>query len=61
MIRQQDVDFIEHLHVEPFTYAGSGQIKAVETRTEDALSYILRYEVRPDFILVYSVPSGILK
>mgnify|MGYP001035166990 FL=1 len=61
MIRQQDVDFIEHLHVEPFVYADSGQIKAVETRTEDALSYTLRYEVRPDFILVYSVPSGILK
>ena len=61
MIRQQDVDFIEHLHVEPFVYAGSGQIKVVETRTEDALSYTLRYEVRPDFILVYSVPSGILK
>ena len=51
----------EHLHVEPFVYADSGQIKAVETRTEDALSYTLRYEVRPDFILVYSVPSGILK
>lgn len=61
MIRQRDVDFIEHLHVEPFVYAGSGQIKAVETRTGDALSYTLRYEVRPDFVLVYSVPSGILK
>lgn len=58
MIRQQDVDFIEHLHIEPFTYADSGQIKAYETRTGDTQSYTLSYEVRPDFVFVYSLPSG---
>lgn len=58
MIRQKDVDFIEHLHIGPFTYADSGQIKAYETRTRDAGSYTLQYEVHPDFILVYSVASG---
>lgn len=55
MIRQQDVDFIEHLHIEPFTYADSGQIRAYETRTPDAKSYTLNYEVYPAFILVYSL------
>lgn len=54
MIRQKDVDFIEHLHIEPFAYSDSGQIKAYETRTGDACSYILRYEVMPDFVFVYS-------
>lgn len=55
MIRQQDVDFIGHLHIEPFTYAGSGQIRAYETRTLHTASYTLYYEVYPAFILVYSV------
>lgn len=55
MIRQQDVDFIGHLHIEPFTYAGSGQIRAYETRTPHTASYTLHYEVYPAFILVYSV------
>ena len=57
MIRQQDVDFIKHLHVEPFTYANSGQIRAYETRTPETLSYTLNYEVFPAFVLVYSVLS----
>ena len=57
MIRQQDVDFIKHLHVEPFTYANSGQIRANETRTPETLSYTLNYEVFPAFVLVYSVLS----
>lgn len=55
MIRQQDVDFTEHLHIEPFAYAGSGQIKASETRTGDNRSYTLGFEVRPDFVFVYSL------
>lgn len=59
MIRQKDVDFIKHLHIESFTYAESGQIKAYETRTGDTQSYNLSYEVQPDFVFVYSLPSGI--
>lgn len=58
MIRQKDVDFIEHLHIEPFAYADSGLIKAYETRTGDTRSYTLGYEVRPDFVFVYSLPSA---
>ena len=57
MIRQQDVDFIEHLHVEPFTYTGSGELWAFETRTPERKSYVLSYKVFPEFVLVYSIPS----
>lgn len=54
MIRQRDVDFIEHLHINPFTYSHSGEISVYETRTPGCQSYILKYIVFPDFILVYS-------
>lgn len=57
MIRQQDVDFIEHLHVEPFVYTGSGELWAFETRTPERKSYVLSYKVFPEFVLVYSIPS----
>lgn len=63
MIRQKDVDFIRHLHIEPFVYADCGQINACETRSQEALSYTLKYEVHSDFVLVYSVSAdfGITK
>lgn len=59
MIRQQDVDFIKHLHVEPFFYTGSGDIRVYESRTPQQQSYLLRYKVLPAFVLVYSIPFKI--
>lgn len=56
MIRQQDVDFIDHLHIVPFAYAASGQVNAYETCSLQPASYALSYEVAPDFVLVYSIP-----
>lgn len=55
MIRQREVDFIRHLHVEPFSYSGSGEIRAYETRTAEQKSYLLRYIVLPEFVLVYGI------
>lgn len=55
LIRQQDVDFIKHLHVEPFAYSSSGKIKVLETRTSERRSFTLNYEVFPDYVLVYSI------
>lgn len=55
LIRQQDVDFIKHLHVEPFAYSPSGKIKVLETRTSEGRSFTLNYEVFPDYVLVYSI------
>lgn len=55
LIRQQDVDFIKHLHVEPFAYSPSGEIKVLETRTSERRSFTLNYEVFPDYVLVYSI------
>ncbi len=57
MIRQRGVDFACHLHVEPFTLARGGEIRAYETRTSRVQSFDLRYEVMPDFVLVYNLPA----
>ncbi len=57
MIRQEEVDFARHLHVEPFRLAEKGEIRAYETRTSMAQGFDLRYEVTPDFVLVYNLPT----
>ena len=57
MIRQEEVDFARHLHVEPFRLAEKGEIRAYETRTSMAQGFDLRYEVTPDFVLVYNLPA----
>ena len=54
MIGQEHVDFIEHLHVRPFTYKENGNLIVCETRTNQAAVYELSYCVYPDFIVVYS-------
>ena len=57
MIRQGEVDFARHLHVEPFLLAEKGEIRVRETRTSRAQGFDLRYEVTPDFVLVYNLPA----
>lgn len=56
MIGQEDVDFREHLYIEPFPYADNGVVRARETRTAEGGDYSLAYQVFPDFILVWSMP-----
>ena len=59
MIGQQEVDFIEHLHVQPFSLQSAGIIKVRETRTARQATYRLAYHLFPDFVLVYSCPAGV--
>lgn len=55
MIRQENVDFREHLHIMPFQYSTSGRIQAYETHSIYKRSYTLEYRIYPDFVLVYSI------
>jgi len=54
MIGQTEVDFKNHLHIEPFSYRETGIIRAYETRTDEGRSYSLTFQVFPDFIMVWS-------
>lgn len=51
MIGQENVDFIEHLHIAPFSYKERGSLAASESRSEQGASFILQYFVFNDFIV----------
>ncbi len=50
-----EVDFIEHLHVLPFTQAESGCFQAREYRTEEQRTYEVHYLTHPDFVLTWAM------
>lgn len=56
MMRAGEVDFARHIFVEPFDIAAAGgEIRVREMRTAEGRTYSLRYEVTPEFVLVYCV------
>ncbi|MDH6358667.1 4'-phosphopantetheinyl transferase superfamily protein [Parabacteroides sp. PF5-9] len=55
MIGEQNVDFIDHLHVSPFSYSASGVLKVYETRSRNKRHFKLGYQVCADFIWVWSL------
>lgn len=56
MMRAGEVDFARHIFVEPFDIAAAGgEIHVRERRTAEGRTYTLRYEVTPEFVLVYCV------
>lgn len=61
MIRREGVDFISHLHIRPFEYADSGRIEVYETHSSRPVFFRLAYEVRSDFVLVWSDPSDTVR
>lgn len=58
MIRREGVDFISHLHIRPFAYAPAGRIEVYATHSSQPVFFRLAYEVRPDFVWVWSDPSA---
>ena len=55
MIRQQDVDFIEHLHIEPFTTEQQGAFLAHEYRTEQQRNFRIHYLIHPEFVMTWQI------
>lgn len=54
LIGQTDVDFRKHLHIHPFAYAETGSITVWETKTPEAMTFELAFEVTPEFVLTFS-------
>ena len=54
-LMQQDVDFREQLHIEPFKLEREGFIAAYETRTELRQSFKLGYLVTDEYVLTYII------
>lgn len=53
LMNEAEIDFREHLHIEPFTPAEKGVINASETKTDENRKYQLQYEVHPDYVLTW--------
>ncbi|HPW90436.1 MAG TPA: 4'-phosphopantetheinyl transferase superfamily protein [Paludibacteraceae bacterium] len=55
ILGQEEVEFTNHLTIEPFKPYLMGTMKAKETRTSAAETFKLTYHVFPEFVLVWTV------
>lgn len=53
IIEEEEIDFREQLHIEPFTVAQSGTINAWESRTSAQNKYELSFEITPEYVWVW--------
>lgn len=58
MMEESEIDFKEHLHVQPFTPQGKGIFQASESRTEQQQTFQIHYEVLSDAVLTWAVGNG---
>ena len=54
LMGEEGVDFLQHLHILPFTPSAEGVIRACEYRTSDNHQYLIHYMTHPDFVLTWS-------
>lgn len=54
LMNQSDVDFLDHLHILPFVPSESGEMEAVEYRTEMHLSFQVSYYTHPNYVLTFA-------
>lgn len=53
LIDQEEVDFLTHLHVHPFSYADHGSFQVSECRTPQSQTFQLAYQVTSDYVLTW--------
>ena len=54
LMNQSDVDFLEHLHILPFVPSESGEMEAVEYRTDLHQTFQISYYTHPDYVLTFA-------
>ena len=54
MLHRTNVDFLQHLSIQPFPEQEEGTLLLRETRTDDKRTLSVNYKVFPDFVLTYS-------
>ena len=53
LMNQSDVDFLNHLHILPFIPTESGEMEAVEYRTDLHQTFQISYYTHPDYVLTF--------
>ncbi len=59
LMDEQGIDFKQHLHIHPFIPGNKGMIAATETKTEQAQSFCLQYEVHTDYVLTWVISPAL--
>ena len=54
LMDQSDVDFLKHLHILPFVPSESGEMEAVEYRTDLHQTFQISYYTHPDYVLTFA-------
>lgn len=54
LMNQSDVDFLDHLHILPFILTESGEMEAVEYRTDLHQTFQISYYTHPDYVLTFA-------
>lgn len=54
LMNQSDVDFLDHLHILPFILTESGEMEAVEYRTDLHQTFQISYYTHSDYVLTFA-------
>ena len=54
LMNQSYVDFLDHLHILPFVPSESGEMEAVEYRTDLHQTFQISYCTHPDYVLTFA-------
>jgi phosphopantetheinyl transferase len=55
LLGETEVDFRQHLHIEPFTPLSKGIMQAKETKSGDEKSFLIHYELGNDYVMTWVV------
>ena len=55
LMKESEIDFKQHLHIEPFTPQSAGVMRAKETKSRDEKSFVTEYEVFEDYVMTWVV------
>ena len=55
-----EVDFREHLHILPFSVSSEGTFDACEYRTDLCRSFLIHYQIHPNFVLTWQKDSSLV-
>ena len=59
VMNEAEVDFKQHLYIEPFTPLSEGIMKARETRSSDEKSFEIWYEVWEEYVMTWVLDSPV--
>lgn len=54
LMDEQAVDFIDHLHIQPFVLQKEGSFEAREYRSDKERRFLIHYDTHPDYVLTYA-------